>query len=345
MDDAEVEWRAHTTQIRCIEADAEKHRQEVLTTTNTIEDAIQKNNVIFGEKWEVTHDRIDRHSEEFRLLKNWVVDLEALSGLQQTALQSCQSTIAGLEETVLKLAALVTVLEKSVCRCHNRLLSLGLHYALGEEEMVEETEEEEEAEEEEEEGLEYATDAPSGESYTTPPSTGGRLSPSPAPSRSLTPGDSDPENNVALRTEELEAHIEAFLEEAEEDLLMDNLPPTENTSPLPIPAPVFPGIIPFAVSTGQRCVLPKHLVKKVYHPYKDPVGRCRCEPGGWCDNLPCSSQKRHISRKIRGRGSSNGGSRSGGSCCSTSEEPVDHQEYSRDGRTPTHAPSSGSPEL
>ena len=82
--------------------------------TNTIEDAIQKNNVIFGEKWEMMHDRIDRCSEDIRLLKNQIMDLEALSGLQQNALQSCQSTIAGLEETVLKLAASVTVLEKSV---------------------------------------------------------------------------------------------------------------------------------------------------------------------------------------------------------------------------------------
>ena len=39
--------------------------------------------------------------------------------------------------------------------------------------MVEETEEEE-GEEEEEDGLEYVTDTPSGDSYTTPPSTGGR---------------------------------------------------------------------------------------------------------------------------------------------------------------------------
>ena len=105
------------TQIRHIEADTKKHCQEVLMTTNTIEDAIQKNNVIFGEKWEMTHDRIDRQLEELRLLKNRVVDLEALSGLQQNALQTCQSTIAGLEETVLKLATSVTVLEKSVCRC------------------------------------------------------------------------------------------------------------------------------------------------------------------------------------------------------------------------------------
>ena len=311
MDDAEVEWRAHTTQIRCIEADAEKHHQEVLTTTNTIEDLIQKNNVIFREKWEMTHDRIDHRSEDIRLLKNRIVDLEALSGLQQNALQSCQSTIAGLEETVLKLATLVTVLEKSICRCRDWLLSPGPHYAPGEEEMVEETEEEKETEEEEEDGLEYATDTPSRGSYTTPPSTGGRSSPSPAPSCSPTLGDSDPENNAALCMEELEAHIEAFLEEAEEDLLMDDLPPAENTSLIPIPAPIFPGIIPFAVSTGQRCVPLKHLVRKVYHPYNDPVGRCRCEPGGWCDNLPCSSRKRRVPRKIRGRGSSNGGSRSG----------------------------------
>ena len=267
-----MEWRAHTTQIRCIEADAKKHCQEVLTMTNTIEDMIQKNNVIFGEKWEMTHDRIDRRSEDIRLLKNRIVDLEALSGLQQNALQSCQSTIAGLEETVLKLATSVTVLEKSVCHCRNRLLLPGPHYASGEEEMVEETEEEGEMEEEEEEGLEYATDTPSGASYTTPPSTGGCSSPSPAPSCSPTLGGSDPENNAALRTEELEAHIEAFLEEAEEDLLMDDPPPVENISPIPVPAPIFPGITPFAVSTSQRCVLPKHLVRKVYHPYKDLVG-------------------------------------------------------------------------
>ena len=117
MDDAEVEWRAHTTQIRRIEADSEKHRQEVLTTTNKIEDAIQKNNVIFTKKWETTHDRINRHSEEVLLLKNQVIDLEALSGLQQTALQSCQNSLAGLEETIATLTASITKLEKLVCRC------------------------------------------------------------------------------------------------------------------------------------------------------------------------------------------------------------------------------------
>ena len=237
-------------------------------TTNVIQDAIEKNNVIFAGKWEMTHDRIDHRSEELHLLKNRVVDLKALTGLQQNTLQSCQSTIAGLEETILNLAALVTRLETSICCCQDWLLSLAPHYTPGEEEMVEETEEGET----EEEGLEYATDTPSGGSYTTPPSTGGRSSPSSAPSCSPTPGDSDPENNVALQTEELEARIEAFLEEAKEDLMMDDLPPAENTSLLPVPAPVFLGIIPFAVSTGQHCVPPKSLLRKVYHPYKDPVG-------------------------------------------------------------------------
>ena len=78
----EREWRAHGTQIRQIEVDAEKNSQEVLSTTNQIKDAILKNNVIFSREWEATHDHIDHHSEEHLLLKNQVVDLESLSGLQ-----------------------------------------------------------------------------------------------------------------------------------------------------------------------------------------------------------------------------------------------------------------------
>ena len=138
--------------------------------------------------------------------------------------------------------------------------------------------------------------------------------------------------------EELEARIKVFLEEAEEDLEMDDLPLAENTSPVPVPAPVFPEFVPFAVSTGQCCIPPKSLVRKVYHPYKDPVGRCRCEPGGWCNDLPCSSQKRCVPHKIRGHGSSHGGSRSGRSCCGTSEEPCDNPRSSCGGHTPTCAP-------
>ena len=86
-------------------------------TTNVIQDTIEKNNIIFSEKWEATHNHINRCSEETRLLKNRVVDLEALSGLQQTTLQSCQNTIAGLEETITKLTTSITKLEKSVCHC------------------------------------------------------------------------------------------------------------------------------------------------------------------------------------------------------------------------------------
>ena len=85
--------------------------------TNMIQDTIEKNNVIFTRKWEVTHDRIDRCLEDICLLRNQVVDFEALSGLQQTALQSCQSTIVGLEETVAKLTASITKLETLVCHC------------------------------------------------------------------------------------------------------------------------------------------------------------------------------------------------------------------------------------
>ena len=80
------------------------------------------------------------------------------------------------------------------------------------------------------------------------------------------------------------------MEEAKEDLEMDDLPPVENSSLLPLPAPVFPGTIPFAISTSQHCV-PLKSLRKVYHPYKDPVGQCHCKPGGWCDDLPCSGRK------------------------------------------------------
>ena len=119
MDDAEREWRAHGTQIHQIEADAKKNRAETLSTMNQIEEAIMENNCIFSSKWEATHNWIDHCSEEHLLLKNWVVDLKSLSGLQQTALQHCQDTIAGLEETVAQLVMLVKKLEKMVCWCHD----------------------------------------------------------------------------------------------------------------------------------------------------------------------------------------------------------------------------------
>ena len=207
--------------------------------------------------------------------------------------------------------------------------------------MVEETEEEDD----EEDSLEYTTNTPLGDSYTTPPSTGGRSLPSPVPSPLSTSGDSDPEKNAVLRSKELEAQIEVFLEEAKEDMEMDDLPPLENVLPLPVPAPVVPGFVPFAMSTGQRCVPPKSLLRKVWHPYQDSVGQCRCEPGGWCNNLPCASWVQCVPHKIRGHGLSNGSSRSGRSCCDTDKEPCDQQGTLCGGCTPTCAPCLGSPEL
>ena len=155
--------------------------------------------------------------------------------------------IAGLEETVAQLVALVKKLEKMVCWCHNQLLSPGPHYTPGEEEIVGDLEEEEE---EEEDGLKYKTEDTSKGSYMTLPSTGGHSKPSPAPSCSLTPGDSDPEVNAVLCTKELEARIEAFLEEAEEDMEVDDLPPLENVSLLPVLAPTIPGFVPFHWGRG-----------------------------------------------------------------------------------------------
>ena len=69
----EHEWRAHRTQIRRIEADAEKNCQESLSTTNRIEEVIMDNNCIFSGKWEAMHDWIDRRSEEHLLTggKGW----------------------------------------------------------------------------------------------------------------------------------------------------------------------------------------------------------------------------------------------------------------------------------
>ena len=84
-------------------------------TTNIIQDTIKKNNNIFSKKWEVIHDQIDCRSKDILLLRNQVVDLESLSGLQQTTLQHCQDTIAGLEDTVSQLVVLVKKLEKTVC--------------------------------------------------------------------------------------------------------------------------------------------------------------------------------------------------------------------------------------
>ena len=131
-------------QICRIKADTEKSHQETLSTTNRIEEVIMENNCIFSGKWEATHNRIDRCLEEHHILQAHVVDLKSLSGPQQTALQYYQDKIAGLEETITQLVSLVKKL-KTVCQCHNQLLSPGPHYTPREEEEIVEEEEEEES--------------------------------------------------------------------------------------------------------------------------------------------------------------------------------------------------------
>ena len=210
--------------------------------------------------------------------------------------------------------------------------------------MVEDSEGEEE-DKEEESGLECETDTPSKDSYTTPPSTRGRSKPSLAPSRSPTLENSDPGYNLALHTKRLEARIEVFLEEAEEDMEMSDLPPLENTLLLLVLAPVVPGFVPFAMSTSQHCIPPKSLLRKTWHPSQDSVGQCCCEPGGWCNDLPCAGQVQRVPCKIRGHGLSNGGSRPGRSCCGTDEEPCNQLRSLCSGHTPTRTPCPGSPEL
>ena len=172
MDDVEREWRAHSTQMAGIEADAKKNCQKSLVTTNTIKEAILKNNCHFAKDWEKTQEWIDHRANEHQQLKTHVIGLESLSGLQQQALQHCQDMVAGLEETVKQLVETVRKLESTVCCCCDWLLP-GPHYAEGEEVVVDLEEEDDE------DGLEYETEAPSTVSYMTPPSTGGHSKPSP----------------------------------------------------------------------------------------------------------------------------------------------------------------------
>ena len=108
----------------------------------------------------------------------------------------------------------------------------------------------------------------------TPPSTGGHSKPSPHLLCLSTLEGSDPEASTVLCTAKLKARIESFLEEVDEDIELDDLPPLENIMPLQVwvSNPIIPGFVPFAISTGQRCVPPKSLLRKVYHLYHDPIG-------------------------------------------------------------------------
>ena len=139
--------------------------------------------------------------------------------------------------------------------------------------------------------------------------------------------------------------IEVFLEEADEDLEMNDLPLLKNTSPLPVLAPVISGFVPFAVSTSQHCIPPKSFLRKVWHPYWDSVGQCCCEPGGWCNDLPCAGWVWCIPHNIWGCSSLDGGCWSGRSCCGTDKEPCDQQGALCSGCTPTHTLCPGSLEL
>ena len=93
-----------------------------------------------------------------------------------------------MEDTVKQLVTAIKKLEKTVCQCYDWLLSLEPHYTEGGgEEVVVDLEEEDD-----EDGLEYETDAPSRDSYMTPPSTGGCSEPFPHLSCSPTPEGLDP---------------------------------------------------------------------------------------------------------------------------------------------------------
>ena len=102
-------------QITRIKADAKESHQKSQATTNIIKEAVLKNNCIFAKKWEEVQEQIDHQANEHQQLKTHVIKLESLSGLQQTALQSCQNWIAGLEETVEQLVSAVKKLEKTIC--------------------------------------------------------------------------------------------------------------------------------------------------------------------------------------------------------------------------------------
>ena len=116
---------------------------------------------------------------------------------------------------------------------------------------------------EEEDGLEYETKVPLTASYMTPLSMGGCSEPSLHPSYSLSPNGSDPEDNVALQTAEIEACVKAFLAKADEDLKLNNLLPLENMTPIPIHVLTIPGFIPFTMSTSQHCIPFKGLPKPI----------------------------------------------------------------------------------
>ena len=194
--------------------------------------------------------------------------LQGIVCLQRTIINSCHNQTAALEEMVKQLVEVVRKLEETICYCWDQLLSPGPHFAEGEnQEIVVDSEEEDDKD-----GLNYETEEePLDLSYTTPLSTRGHTPPSPYPSCSPTPEGSDLENNACLQTELIEAWVEAFLAEAEEDLKLYDLPPLENTKPILIQVATMPGFVPFVISTSQHCVPSKGLPHGTYHLYNNSV--------------------------------------------------------------------------
>ena len=304
MDGSEREWRALQSQVIKVDSKNKSNRKEFQMVMNTIEEAIIGNNCKFAKDYETTHAQIDHYYNNNSILKGRIEELEGTDCLQKSTINCCLDKVASLGETVVTLVLVVTKLKSSVCCCHDCLLLPGPHYTKGEQgEVVVNLEEDD---------LEYETEEdPSNPSYISPPNTRGHTPPSPHLLHSPTPEDSDPENNASLQTVLLKACVEAFLAKVDEDLELADLPPLENVTPIPIQAPIIPGFISFAVSTGQCCVPSKGLPQVTFHPYNKSVGQYHCEPGRWCNDLPCSGQEQQVSQNVRGHGSVHGGSRSG----------------------------------
>ena len=292
MDDTKREWRALQLQVIKADGENEANCKEFQVVTNTIKEVIVGNNRKFAEDYKVIHAHIDHKGDDHIILKRWVKELKGIVWLQRTIINSCHDETAALGETAEQLVVAVMKLEGSVCCCHNWLMSPGPHFTEGEnKEVVVDLEEDDD----EEDGLKYETEEdPSDPSYMTPPSTGGCSPPSPHPSCSLTPEGSNPENNAHLQMVLIEAQVEAFLEEVDKGLKLADLPPLENMMPIPIQALTILGFIPFAMSTGQHCVPSKRLPHGVFHPYHNSIRQCHCEPGGWCNNLPCAGWKQQV---------------------------------------------------
>ena len=265
MDDAEWEWRALRTQVARTAGECDGRELGFLKVVNCIDKDI-----------EMTDKHINHRGDSIVNLKGEVARLKEAHRVQDQIISDQQQCLAVLKLKVDCLISTVQDLEKLICQCWDRLLSPGPHLHWRRRSCVDDLELEYETEKETS-GLDYGTPNP-----LSSPSLF-------MPLRSPTPEDSDPERNCCLQTELMEARIEGFLEEAEEDMELDDLPPLENSSPVPIPTPRSVGTIPFAVSTGQCCIHSRGLPRPLtYHPYHHLVkGQCCCEPGSWCGESSC----------------------------------------------------------